>query len=158
MKTHKQSTDLLFHICFKSRTLLQVRWRVQKMHLSFCEFKEPVPFYCILPSILKYGYCIHVTRRIAITDDSMIHHRARGKVWKKIGDTIYFFSFSFFYIFYLLLFLSFLSTVESKTIGYLECPREYSSSDTDSQVSVWPSSRISFRKDFHGPRPTIRLA
>lgn len=89
------------------------------MHLSFCEFKEPVPFYCILPSILKYGYCIRVrSRRIAITMTRwfVIVHEAK---FKRKSVTRYFdllFFLFLFYIFYsFLLFLSLPSTVESKT-------------------------------------------
>lgn len=108
------------------------------MHLSFCEFKEPVPFYCILPSILKYDYYIHVTQRITVTMTRwfVIVHEAK---FGRKSVTRYFdllFLLFFFYIFYPLLLLLFFSpsTVESKTIGYLECPREHSSFDTDSQV------------------------
>lgn len=72
-------------------------------------------------------------------DDSMIRHRPRGKVWKKIGDTIFRSSVSSLFFLHLLSassssFFFSPSTVESKTIGYLECPREHSSFDTDSQV------------------------
>lgn len=162
IKTQTIDRSSLPYLFQKSNTPLHARWRVQKMHLSFCEFKEPVPFYCILPSILKYGYCIRVrSRRIAITMTRwfVIVHEAK---FKRKSVTRYFdllFFLFLFYIFYsFLLFLSLPSTVESKTIRYLECPREHWSSDIDSQVSAWPSSRISFRKDFHGPRPTIRLA
>lgn len=134
VKTHKQSTDSLPYLFQISYTF--TRTMTSPENASF------------LLRIQRTGsILLHITIDIKIrllhpcnpknhcNDDSMIRHRPRGKVWKKIDDTIFRSSVSslFFYIFYPLLLLFFSpSTVESKTIGYLECPREHSSSDTDS--------------------------
>lgn len=135
VKTHKQSTDSLPYLFQISYTF--TRTMTSPENASF------------LLRIQRTGsILLHITIDIKIrllhpcnpknhcNDDSMIRHRPRGKVWKKNRwhyISIFCF-FSFFFTSFIRFFFFFFSpsTVESKTIGYLECPREHSSSDTDS--------------------------